>query len=46
MEISAHTILNTEFGPFDMAVFVDAKGREHNDVQRRRVLTRDPEPAP
>lgn len=42
MEISAHTILNTEFGPFNMAVFVDEKGREHAALAMGNISTDEP----
>jgi 3,4-dihydroxy 2-butanone 4-phosphate synthase/GTP cyclohydrolase II len=42
MEISAHTILNTEFGPFNMAVFVDTKAREHVALGMGNISTDEP----
>lgn len=42
MEISAHTILNTEFGPFNMAVFIDGKGREHAALGKGNIATDEP----
>lgn len=42
MEISAHTILNTEFGSFNLAVFVDEKGREHAALGMGNISTDEP----
>lgn len=42
MEISAATILKTEFGDFHLAVYADTKGREHVALSMGNITTPEP----
>ncbi len=42
MEVSAATILKTEFGDFHLAIYLDNKGREHVALSQGNITTPEP----